>query len=248
MDEQRHAALLRCLDAGIVALAACLLLALASPRADAQSAPRIYACKDARGRTLSSDRPIADCADREQAELRKSGGVLRTIDAAASPMDLAARERRDEEAEQAALLRSGERRRERALLVRYPDARIHDQERAEALAQIDQTTRVANDYLAALKVDRQRLDGELEFYRGDRALAPAVLRRKFDENEAAVRAQLRFIRQAEDDRQRLALRFAKERAQLEPLWRTSSQGIDLPRSARHRPLQGRRCLARDLPQ
>jgi hypothetical protein len=120
----------------------------------------------------------------------------------------------------AALDRAGERRRQRALLVRYPDARVHDRERDDALAQIEQVTQEAKHYLAALKIDRQRLDEELEFYRGDRTKAPTALRERFEENEVSVRAQNKFIQSMDEDRQRLALRFANERAQLEPLWQT----------------------------
>lgn len=202
----------------IAALACVVLLSLGPASANAQSVPRVYACKDDRGRALTSDRPIADCADRNQQELRKTGGVLRTVGPTYSDLDLAARQNQAQRAEQAALDRAGERRRERALLVRYPEARVHDRERDDALAHIEQAAQVARHYLAALKIDRQRLDEELAFYRGDRTKAPAALREKFEDNEAGVRAQNKFIQSMEEDRQRLAMRFAKERTQLEPLW------------------------------
>lgn len=208
---------MKLMGARVAALACCVLVSLSS-NADAQSPPLVYACKDAHGRALTSDRPIADCADRNQQELRKSGGVLRTVGPTYSDLELAARQNQDLRAERAALDRAGERRRERALLVRYPDSRVHDRERDDALANIDQTAQVARQYLAALKIDRQRLDEELEFYRGDRAMAPAALREKLEENEAGVRAQSKFIQSMEEERHRLALRFAKERTQLEPLW------------------------------
>ncbi|MDM0085554.1 DUF4124 domain-containing protein [Variovorax sp. J31P179] len=200
------------------AFACCVLVTLSSANADAQPAPRVYACKDAHGRALSSDRPIVECADRSQQELRKTGGVLHTVGPTYSDLDLVARQNQDQRAEQAALDRAGERRRERALLVRYPDARIHDRERDEALAQIEQAAQVARHYLATLELARQGLDQELEFYRGDRTKAPAALREKFEENETGVRVQSKFIQSMEEDRQRLALRFAKERTQLEALW------------------------------
>ncbi|MDM0035722.1 DUF4124 domain-containing protein [Variovorax sp. J22P271] len=218
MDPEICGALMKSIGERAAALACCVLVSLSSAESDAQSPPRVYACKDAHGRTLTSDRPIADCADRNQQELRKTGGVLRTVGPTYSDRDLVARQNQAQRAEQAALDRAGERRRERALLVRYPDVRIHDRERDEALAQIEQAAQVAKHYLATLKVDRQGLDQELEFYRGDRTKAPAALREKFEENEAGFRAQSKFIQSMEEDRQRLALRFAKERTQLEPLW------------------------------
>lgn len=39
----------------------------------------IYVCVDAKGRKLTSDRPIPECIDREQRELGPSGSVRRTI-------------------------------------------------------------------------------------------------------------------------------------------------------------------------
>lgn len=203
---------------GTATLACCVLLSLGATLAQAQSAPRVYSCKDAHGRILSADRPIADCADREQEELRKSGGVLRKVAPTYSDLDLVTRDRQDREAEQQVLQRAGERRRERALLVRYPDARIHEQERADALAQIDQALQLARNYLAALKTERHKLDEELAFYRGDRAKAPAALDQKFDENDSGIQAQTRFIQSSEEERQRVIQRFESERAQLEPQW------------------------------
>ncbi|MDM0022655.1 DUF4124 domain-containing protein [Variovorax saccharolyticus] len=205
-----------------LALVSGLLLGAVTPAAQAQSMPGLYACKDSRGRSLSSDRPIAECADRQQLALRQSCGVLRTVGPSYSELDQAAREHQLQQADRAAAQRAGERRRERALLARYPNSRLHDQERADALAQLDQATHLARNYLAALNRERRQLDEELQFFRGDRAKAPAVLSRKFDENEENVRAQTRFIQSREEDQQRLAQRFASERAQLEPLWRASS--------------------------
>ena len=105
---------------------------------------------------------------------------------------------------------------------RYPDARVHDRERNDALAHVEQTTQVARHYLAVLMLDRQRLDEELEFYAGNHAKAPEALHQKFEENEGGIRAQNKFIQSMEEDRQRLALRFENERAQLEPLWRATA--------------------------
>jgi len=102
----------------------------------APSSPTVYTCTDAHGRTLTADRPIADCLDREQRALSPSG-VRRTIEPSYTAREQA---ERDERARQAALQASRtneERRRERALLMRYPSGATHDRERAEAMMQID---------------------------------------------------------------------------------------------------------------
>ena len=47
---------------------------------DAAAGVGIYSCVDARGRTITADRPIADCSDREQRELNPSGTVKRKVE------------------------------------------------------------------------------------------------------------------------------------------------------------------------
>jgi len=51
------------------------LLLMIAPSAYAQ----LYVCTDARGRTLTSDRLPAECADRPIRELRSDGSVRRVI-------------------------------------------------------------------------------------------------------------------------------------------------------------------------
>ena len=117
-----------------------LLLALTAPLAVAQekNSGGIYSCVDSKGRRLTSDRPIVDCLDREQKELGASGTVRRVVPPSYTAEERARLEeqRRAEELERSRI--AEERRRERALLIRYPNQAMHDKERAEALKQIDE--------------------------------------------------------------------------------------------------------------
>ena len=79
--------------AGLV-LAAALGQGWAQPQAPAG----IYTCVDAKGRRLTSDRPIVDCLDREQKELNSSGTVRRTLGPSLTASERAAREERDRKA------------------------------------------------------------------------------------------------------------------------------------------------------
>ena len=93
----------------------------------------VYTCVDAKGRKLTADRPIADCLDREQKVLNPSG----TVRAKVGP-NLTAKEKADleEKEKQDALERArsqDEKRRDKALVTRYPNKSVHDQERADAL-------------------------------------------------------------------------------------------------------------------
>ena len=184
----------------------------------ASSTASIYSCVDASGRTLTSDRPIPACADREQRELSPGGGTRRIVEPTWTAEELAAREAKKREAQQAALRAQEERRRERALLVRYPSADVHDRERKDALAQIDVVLQAARNRLVELAEARRLIDGELEFYAKDPTRVPAPLRRQIDDNEQAVAVQNRFIREQEDEKRRVNARFDEERLRLVKLW------------------------------
>ena len=178
----------------------------------------IYSCVDSKGRTITADRPIADCNDREQRELSPSGTTRRKIEPTYTAREQAERDERERQAQLQAARQVEERRRERALLVRYPNAAAHDRERAEALVQIDAVVTAARKRLGELAEDRKRIDDELEFYKSDPAKAPGSLRRKADDNARSVDVQSRFIAEQEEEKKRVNARFDEEQARLKPLW------------------------------
>ena len=189
---------------------------------DAAAGVGIYSCVDARGRTITADRPIADCSDREQRELNPSGTVKRKVDPTFTAREQAEREERERQAQQAQLRAQEERRRERALLIRYPTPAAHERERTEALAQIDAVIQAAKKRLSELAVDRKKVDEELEFYSKDIAKAPSSLRRQLDDIQQSVAVQNRFIGDQEDEKRRVNARFDEERVRLSKLWPPSA--------------------------
>jgi len=189
----------------------------------------IYTCTDARGRTLTADRPIADCNDREQRELSPSGLTRRKIEPTYSARELAEREDRAREAAVQAARATDERRRERALLVRYPNAASHDRERNEALVQVDAVIQAAKKRVAELGEDRKKIDEELEFYKHDTSKAPGAVRRKLEDNTQSLAVQNRFITEQEEEKKRVNARFDEERARLKPLWGPSGAAAAAPR-------------------
>lgn len=203
----------------LTTMAVLLLLPAEVPAQPAAQAPAsIYTCTDARGRTLTADRPIAECTDREQRELNPSGTTRRRVEPTYTARELAEREDRAREAALQAARVLDERRRERALLVRYPNATVHDRERAEALVQIDAVIQAARKRLEELAEDRKRIDEELEFYKHDVSKAPGAVRRKLEDNMQSVAVQNRFIGEQEDEKKRVNARFDEEQAKLAPLW------------------------------
>jgi len=199
--------------------------ALGDGRAQTQP-PNIYSCTDAQGRPRTSDRPIAECADREQRLLNPSGTVRAIVGPTLSVQERAALEQRRRQEAEVQARQAEEKQRGRALLLRYPNQAVHDKERAEALAHIARVRQAAANRMAELVRQREALQAELEFYQKNPAKAPLALRRQVDENTRNQAAQKRFMAEQDAERGRVNARFDAEQARLRPLWdQASSVGM-----------------------
>jgi len=178
----------------------------------------IYTCIDGKGRRLTSDRPIPDCLDREQKELNASGTVRRNVGPSLTAQEQAIEEEKERRAAEERARIAEERRRERALLTRYPNRTAHDRERTEAIGQIDEVMKAASKRLNELIADRKAIDLEMEFYQKDPSKAPPRLRRMVDENNESVAVQRRFIASQEAEKARVNARFDEELVKLSQLW------------------------------
>lgn len=202
-----------------------LLLAgcLAGMAGSSSAEDGIFTCVDAKGHRLTSDRPIAECLDREQTQLNASGTVRRKLGPALTAAERAVleeQERRDAEARQR---KAEERRVERALLARYPDQASHDAERAKALQSVEDSIASARRRIADLHAQRRQLDAQAEFY-PDRAKWPPKLRRQVDDNAQQEAAQGRYIAAQEEEKRRIDTRFDQELARLRVLWAQARAG------------------------
>ncbi|WP_439112557.1 DUF4124 domain-containing protein [Hydrogenophaga sp.] len=178
----------------------------------------IYTCIDSKGRRITSDRPIHECLDREQRQLGSTGVVRRVL-----PPSYTAEERarldaqRKEEDEQRARL-AEEKRRDRALLIRYPTLASHEKERGEALNQVDEVIGAVNKRERALEEQRKNIATEMEFYQRDPTKIPTWLRRKSEDNQQQVLVQKRFLDEQAQEKKRINARFDEELVKLRQLW------------------------------
>lgn len=195
------------------------MAALISTAASAQAViPGVYTCVDAKGRKLTADRPIPECTDREQKVLNPSGTVKARVGpnlTAQERAEIEQKERREIEERNRAI---DEKRRDRALLTRYPNKTVHDQERAQALSQIGVVIQAAKTRLDELIKQRVAVDQEMEFYKRDPATAPAYLRRQLEENIQSQTVQRRFIGEQDGEINRVNARFDDELVRLRQLW------------------------------
>jgi transcriptional regulator of heat shock response len=113
-----------------------------------------------------------------------------------------------------------DKRKDRALLTRYPSKAVHEQERRDATAQLGRTIQIAQNRLVDIQKQRTVMDGELEFYKKDLSKAPARLRSQVEENNQSQTMQRQFIAAQEAEVVRVNARFDEELQRLNQLWAT----------------------------
>lgn len=190
----------------------------ASAQSSAPAAGGIYTCVDAKGRKLTADRPIQECIDREQRILNPSGTIRAKVGPSLTSKERAELEAREKREQEDRNRIAEEKRRDRALLVRYPSKVVHDQERSDALAQIAVVVKAATNRVDELAKQRLAIDAEMEFYKKDPNKAPAYLRRQLEENEQSKAVQERFISEQDAEAKRVNARFDDELVRLRQLW------------------------------
>ena len=196
-----------------------LLLGCGSAIAQTQPLTQgIFTCTDAQGRKITADRPIPACADREQKVLNPSGTVKALVSPPLSQQERMALEARTKLAQEEQIRLAEDKRRERALLTRYPNQAVHDKERAEALAQIGVSRQAALNRTQDLVRQRASIDKEMEFYVKDPSKAPPSLRHQKEETAKSLAAQIRFIADQDAEIQRVNARFEEELLRLKQLW------------------------------
>ena len=196
-----------------------MLAACAAGSAMAQS---IYTCTDAKGRKITSDRPVADCVDRTQQELTPQGTVKRVMGPTLTAQERAALEEKDKAGVELRLQAQEEKRRDRAILARFPNQASHDLQRSQALAQIEEVVKAAAKRSVELGDQRVGINADFEFYKKDTSKAPATLKRRLEENNDGVAGQQRFFADQEAEKRRVNQRFDQELAKLKMLWAKAS--------------------------
>ncbi|MBK0391057.1 DUF4124 domain-containing protein [Ramlibacter algicola] len=181
------------------------------------SSPSIYVCVDAKGRRITSDRPIMECLDREQKQYGSGGTVQGTLPPSMTADERAAAEekaRRDTEDRQRV---AETRRRDRLLVNRYPDEASHERERAASLQRLDDAIASGERRLLDLQRQREDLLAQQQASATDVIKAQRI-KRALSQNEESDGASRRLLEAQRDERQRIATRFDEERERLKVLW------------------------------
>ena len=178
----------------------------------------IYTCVDAKGRKITSDRPIAECMDRAQKEISPAGTVKRVLVPPPTAQEKAALEEKEKKDAEDRIKAAEEKRRNRALLERYPDRASHDKDRATTLKLVNDAIEMATKRSEELAGQRKGITTELEFYKNSPGTSPTALKRRLDETDGNMTAQKRLMAEKEAEKKRITERFDVEVARLKPLW------------------------------
>lgn len=197
---------------------AVLLFVLAAPDAHA----KIYRCKTASGKILTSDRPIPECLNREQAIIGSSGMVRKRVQPQKTEYELRMERQREKALAEQRAQEAEKRQAEQVLVMRYPDKASHDAKREQALAPTIQTVVMAEQNLKLLLEQRSKLDKELEFY-PDQTKMPRSLRTKNTDNKEAIAAQNKLIKAKKTDMARINYKYNMELKRLRELWKEQEQ-------------------------
>ncbi len=199
-----------------------LLLAGASWAQEGAPAKGIYSCTTAEGRRLTSDRPIAECAAREQRMLNADGSQRSTLQPFLSPEERAAKDAAERRAAAERLAQLDAARRDRTLMLRYPNEAAHQRARSAALDDSSKALHLSERRIKELGADRKPLAQEAEFYKGKPL--PAKLKQALDANDASVEAQQMLIENQKAESVRINARFDAELARLRKLWAGAAPG------------------------
>lgn len=186
------------------------------------AASPIYSCVDASGKRLTSDRPIAECNNREQRVLNPDGSVNKIVPPTPTADERAELEARERAAEAERAARLDAIRRDRNLLARFPNEAAHRKARESALDDVRKAVRVSEARVALLAQERKPLTDEAEFYVGKPL--PAKLRQQLDANDAATEAQRTLIQNQQAEVVRINALYDAELERLKKLWAGATPG------------------------
>ncbi|AKJ26819.1 exonuclease SbcC [Caldimonas brevitalea] len=205
--------------ARMLARGAALVCALLSLPAAAQG---IYTCTDAKGRRLTSDRPIIECLDREQRVMNKDGSTRSVLPPSLTADERAELETKERRRAQERMAHQEAVRRDRLLLSRYPSEAEHRAAREAALDDVRQSIRNSERRIAELQNERKPLASEAEFYKG-KAL-PAKLKQSIEFVDVAVEAHATLIQNQQAEMKRINQLFDSELTRLTRLWAGAAPG------------------------
>jgi hypothetical protein len=222
----------RCYSLAASLLGVALVAGMATARAQGSAeGGAIFTCTAASGKRLTSDRPIAECLDREQRVLNKDGSLRMVMPPSLTSDERAALEDSERRKIQERANRQDAIRRDRNLLVRFPNEEAHDRARDAALSPVLSAVQSSEQRLIELEKERKPLMTETEFYQGKPL--PGKLKSQIDNVDVSIEAQRSLVVTQQVEVKRINANFDAELVRLKKLWAGAEPGSlgPLPQSA-----------------
>lgn len=190
-----------------------LLIALAwgATHAHAQS---IFTCKDDKGRVLTSDRPIPECATKSMREVSAAGVVKNEFAPPLTKEQIALKKVEDEQRRIADLKRRQEDARDKALMIAYPNMKALDSDRERQLADLRSEITLVE---ARMAKEHQVLKAAQAELNKQGANANFAVKRKVQGSAAAILADSDIRERMRRDIARTEQRFDEDQQRLRHL-------------------------------
>jgi hypothetical protein len=187
-------------------------------QANAPSDRLIYSCEDESGRTISSDRPIQDCARRELRVLNRDGSVRQLIAAPLTREQMKQKSREEQQRQEELARLRAQQARDRSLLLTFEDEQSLESIRRRRLADVDHEIRLATTRILSLDKELKIAQGEAERIQKERGRPPPfVYQQRIDDAANAILAEDSLIRERQAERTRINDRFDADARRLREL-------------------------------
>lgn len=154
---------------------------------------QIFMCKDASGRTFTSDRPIPECAGRALREYDRKGIARRDILPPPTPQQKRELQLQEEQRRLEELAAEEQRRNDRAMRFRYRNEGEIEVARKRAVEGLQEQIRRETTLLAAAEKRWHGAEAEADGYRMKNEPLPGELQRNLNDAERAVRASKKTL-------------------------------------------------------
>jgi chromosome segregation ATPase len=146
----------------------------------------IYICKDAAGKTFTSDRLLPECANRAVREMDRSGMVRREIPAPLTAEQKRHKQREEERLKAEAAAAEEQKQADRAMLARYRNESDIELVRKRTLELVQEQLKRESGTLAAVEKDKAEVQKKID--QANKKPPPAALQSRLAEAEQAIAA------------------------------------------------------------
>jgi hypothetical protein len=172
----------------------------------AAHAQKIFMCKDASGKTLTSDRPIPECANRAMRELDKNGIVRREIAAPLTAEQKRQKELEEERLKAEAAAAEEQKQADRAMLARYRNEKDIDVARRRTLDLVQEQSKREMETLAAAEKDKKDVQQKID-RGGNKKPVPPVLQARLTEADQSIASAQKKIAAYQAEEAQINLKF-----------------------------------------